>query len=253
MRQLGGPVDIMFHGKTAWFSSSVPTKRIRLWKQHDGKEVSFEKAQFVFSDECQVADTRKLYDSSAYINEHLAIFHSSYISECVKKEDMKKVVLGDYFLPPLEVMEVIRGQTKLAWENHSAEHLEDSDEESVSEAREGDQLTGPARASSSKSSKSIADAQMNTADESSLEANSRHYSKPESSLRGNASQASDKSLNDNSTQRRSPRQISKKSSSANMGNSNELNVVHIDNLPKVTGALEPFYPGQNGCVVFMKP
>ncbi|XP_046543069.1 telomere repeats-binding bouquet formation protein 2-like [Haliotis rubra] len=243
----------MFHGQTAWFSSSVPSKRVRLWKQHDGKEVSFEKAQFVFSDECQVADTRKLYDSSAYINEHLAIFHSSYISECVRKEDMKKVVLGDYFLPPLEVMEVIRGQTKLAWENHSAEYLEDSDEESVSEAREGDQVTGPTHSSSSKTSKSIADVQRNAVDESCPKANSTQYSKPEGSQRGNASQTTDKSLNDSSTQRRSPRQSSRKSSSTVIGNSNDTNVVHIDNLPKVTGALEPFYPGQNGCVVFMKP
>ncbi|XP_071085063.1 telomere repeats-binding bouquet formation protein 2-like [Haliotis cracherodii] len=238
----------MFHGQTAWFSSSVPSKRVRLWKQHDGKEVSIEKAQFVFSDECQVADTRKLYDSSAYINEHLAIFHSAYISECVRKEDMTKVVLGDYFLPPLEVMEVIRGQTKLAWENHSADHLEDSDEESVSEAR----VTGPSHSNTRKTNTSIGDVQKNTAGKSPPKANTRQHQNTEGGQRGNTSQATDKAISDNSTQRRSPRQSSKKSTSTTVENADEANVVHIDNLPKVTGALEPFYPGQNGCVVFMK-
>ena len=44
-----------------------------------------------------------LYKTEAYLDEHLAIFHSSYVDKCVEKGDIKKVALGKYFLPPLEL------------------------------------------------------------------------------------------------------------------------------------------------------
>ena len=46
---------------------------------------------------------RRLYDSSAYLKEHLAVFHAALIDECVSKGGIKMAAPGKYFLPPAEL------------------------------------------------------------------------------------------------------------------------------------------------------
>ena len=41
-----------------------------------------------------------LYRSPAYLEEHLAIFHASFIQDCLMAGDVNNVALGAYFLPP---------------------------------------------------------------------------------------------------------------------------------------------------------
>ena len=45
----------------------------------------------------------RLYDDEAYINEHLAIFHPSFIDECVRTKSIEKISIGQFLLPPAEL------------------------------------------------------------------------------------------------------------------------------------------------------
>ncbi|KAK6180466.1 hypothetical protein SNE40_012614 [Patella caerulea] len=106
----------MFDGLTAWFSSSVDETIKQHWENNHGAVCGVDEAQFLFSQNTEIQDTKRLYESEAYLNEHLTIFHVQYISDCIKSGDRKKVVLGKYFLPPLEIQNLIRNQVEFIWE-----------------------------------------------------------------------------------------------------------------------------------------
>lgn len=105
----------IFFNQTAWFSGSVTDERVEKWKAYGGEICDFETAQFVFSEDPEYEDTKRLYDSQAYLYEHLAIFHAAYIDECVENESCKHVAVGDYFLPPKELHEIISQQMTFKW------------------------------------------------------------------------------------------------------------------------------------------
>ncbi|CAH1796605.1 unnamed protein product, partial [Owenia fusiformis] len=105
-----------FKNQTAWFSSSVPATRKDLWVNHGGTLANENDALFLFSDKADSDDTKRLYNSDAYLIDQLAVFHASYVNECVRKRGMNNVILGRYFLPPSEVHEIIRQQTRFPWD-----------------------------------------------------------------------------------------------------------------------------------------
>ena len=45
-----------------------------------------------------------VFNTTAYENDHLAVFHSHYINDCVQAGERGKVVLGHYFLPPQDIL-----------------------------------------------------------------------------------------------------------------------------------------------------
>ena len=46
-----------------------------------------------------------MFESEVYLDAHLAVFHPSYICQCVKLGSTKEVILGQYFFPPEDVQE----------------------------------------------------------------------------------------------------------------------------------------------------
>ncbi|XP_069138392.1 telomere repeats-binding bouquet formation protein 2-like isoform X1 [Argopecten irradians] len=115
----------LFQGQTAWFSSSVSSRNIKLWKEHGGLIVGIEHAQFVFSEDEEAEDTKQIFSSEAYIDEHLAVFHAKYVSDAVKQSDGTKIPLGDYFLPPKDIQQFIKKQMKFKWDKESESNKDD--------------------------------------------------------------------------------------------------------------------------------
>ncbi|ESP00546.1 hypothetical protein LOTGIDRAFT_149761 [Lottia gigantea] len=107
----------MFDGVTAWFSSSVDDNTVTDWKSEKGEVKDLDEAQFIFSNESEARDTKSLYKSNAYLNEHLAIFHSQYIVDCLQNGDTRNIVLGRYFLPPLPLQHFMKKQMKFDWKD----------------------------------------------------------------------------------------------------------------------------------------
>jgi len=54
----------------------------------------------------------RLYDLAANADGYLAVFHPSYIDACLKTGDMRKVCIGDYYLPPAGMYE---GNIEFDW------------------------------------------------------------------------------------------------------------------------------------------
>ena len=110
------PRPQIFDGLTAWFSESVTAVRIQMWSRHGGKLASANKADFIFSEDQTVADTQKLFDSEAYLDDCLAIFHPMYIDCCVQAGNMDSVTLGGFFLPSADVYAAIKHNYQYRWE-----------------------------------------------------------------------------------------------------------------------------------------
>ena len=47
----------------------------------------------------------RLYDSAANARGKLAVFHPAYIDACLQVGDMRKVSIGDYYLPPADMLQ----------------------------------------------------------------------------------------------------------------------------------------------------
>lgn len=116
----------MFEGLSAWFSTSVRRKIKQLWVDYGGREASLEDAQFIFSQDAKVPDTESIFNSDAYLEEHLAVFHPSYIRECIKHGNISKVTLGKYFFPPADVQAIAREQLQYQWDIDGNTHPGDS-------------------------------------------------------------------------------------------------------------------------------
>lgn len=112
---MNSPSDL-FRDQTAWFSSSVDEKSKRLWRENGGTEVDFDAAMFIFSSNSTCADIERVFQSQAYISEHLAVFHSRFIDDSVHAGDRSKVVLGRYFLPPHDILEKVQKQMAMCWD-----------------------------------------------------------------------------------------------------------------------------------------
>ncbi|XP_033749422.1 telomere repeats-binding bouquet formation protein 2-like isoform X2 [Pecten maximus] len=133
---MGDTETALFQGQTAWFSASVLKRRIKLWKKHGGLIAGIDHAQFVFSEDEEAADTKQIFCSEAYIDEHLAVFHAMYVSDSAKQKNGTKLPLGDYFLPPKEVQQLIKKQKKFKWED-----VNDSGEDNTSSSSEEEEGT----------------------------------------------------------------------------------------------------------------
>jgi len=53
-------------------------------------------------DRCAIG---RLYDSAANADGYLAVFHPAYIDACLQAGNMRKVCIGDFYLPPAEMYE----------------------------------------------------------------------------------------------------------------------------------------------------
>ncbi|XP_076444313.1 uncharacterized protein LOC143282524 [Babylonia areolata] len=106
----------MFDDVSAWFSSSVDRQSKQLWKDHGGYESDFDKADFIFSADNTSQDTLRVFNSAAYIIEHLEVFHSRYITDCVKAGNRSDIVLGRYILPPQDILNDVKKHTTLCWD-----------------------------------------------------------------------------------------------------------------------------------------
>ena len=47
----------------------------------------------------------RVFHSRAYESDHLAVFHSQYINDMVQSRNRSKVILGQYFLPPQDIVD----------------------------------------------------------------------------------------------------------------------------------------------------
>ncbi|XP_060078434.1 telomere repeats-binding bouquet formation protein 2-like [Ylistrum balloti] len=136
---MGDTETSLFQGQTAWFSNSVLEEKIKLWEHHGGLLAGIDHAQFVFSEDEEAPDTKMIFSSEAYIDEHLAVFHALYVSDAVKQKYGPKILLGDYFLPPKDIQQLIRKQMKFKWEHVNESNKDDSnsdEEEGATLARQ---------------------------------------------------------------------------------------------------------------------
>lgn len=111
---------LLFQDLTAWFSDSVADERKSQWKKMGGKEADLDTAQFIFSENPESGDTQQIFKSEPYRNEHLAVFHARYISDCIKANGNHDIPVGKYFMPPKEIQELVRKQMKFIWDNYDS-------------------------------------------------------------------------------------------------------------------------------------
>ncbi|XP_041371351.1 telomere repeats-binding bouquet formation protein 2-like isoform X2 [Gigantopelta aegis] len=253
----------MFHGLSAWFSQSVAAKRKRLWKQHGGEEVDFDDAKFIFSEDSECDDTKRLYQSDEYLNECLAIFHASYINQCVKEEDVGKVVLGKYFLPPTDIQKL----TKMNWDwakipdGESTNSEDESEEESTSQNKTNTTRKKPSAhpetvVTGSKDDKT----RKKPASQVTMVTDNTTRKRPFSRTDNVATQSRDdttrkKPATQVTTATGGKEKVSTGPSNKVMEKTQKLTItdaVHIDTLPRITGLIEDLVPGQHNFQVYLK-
>lgn len=92
----------LFTGVKAWFSSSVDHSRRVAWINHGGSCCHWKDAQLLFSDNQEAADTAELFEQMEFLWGYVTVFHSSFISACVRERDMKNVVIAPFLMLPPE-------------------------------------------------------------------------------------------------------------------------------------------------------
>lgn len=113
----------LFQGCSAWFSSSVAEKKIKLWKVYGGTLDTVNFAQYIFSEDIDAKDTVSIFESEAYMDEHMAVFNADYIIDCVKKKNRASVPVGKYHLVPRGIEEDVRNAISgLDWEEDDEQH-----------------------------------------------------------------------------------------------------------------------------------
>ncbi|ELT95246.1 hypothetical protein CAPTEDRAFT_211115 [Capitella teleta] len=108
-----------FFGLSAWFSSSVCSERINLWTTHGGRLEDVDDAMYLFSEDADSPDTKRLYTSRACLHDHVTIFHASFIDESLRLGNCRNVVIGNYIIPPKELHEAYREKISSSWLNNS--------------------------------------------------------------------------------------------------------------------------------------
>lgn len=208
----------IFNGNTAWFSSSVSQKVKNLWKRNGGQMSPLDSAMFIFSRDFTALDTLQIFSSEAYLDEHLAVIHPMYISDSVTKGS--KTVLMQYKLPPEEVYQATKDKQVYKWDRNSDLKNEQQ------QVRTGRQTCRRAKLC--------------------LDENTGNESEGAKTRRRQGPSYTD-SENDSSVTMTTERQ-----QSAVVPREVLEDMCHIDDIPKITGVLEEFIPGKNGCEVFKK-
>ncbi|XP_059163277.1 uncharacterized protein LOC131946492 isoform X2 [Physella acuta] len=90
-----------------------------------GKFADVDFAQFLFSDDWNHEDTNYLYNSEAYLNQHLAIFKSQYVGDAVQSDGVN-CPLGKYFLVPPEILECISERKSKSGSEHESQSSSNS-------------------------------------------------------------------------------------------------------------------------------
>ncbi|KAK7115772.1 serine/arginine repetitive matrix protein 5-like [Littorina saxatilis] len=139
----------MFKDLSAWFSSSVDGQTKILWKDNGGREADFDTAEFIFSSDSTCPDTESVFSSHAYESEHLAVFHSRYVYDSVRAGDRSTVVLGKYFLPPQDIVALVKKQMLLCWDTPIPGRLNQPSTQSSSTAQPHRPITTSTRQPSS--------------------------------------------------------------------------------------------------------
>ncbi|XP_055956465.1 uncharacterized protein LOC126817274 [Patella vulgata] len=262
----------MFDGLTAWFSSSVDESIKQHWENNHGVVRDVDEAQFLFSQNSEIQDTKRLYESEAYLNEHLTIFHVQYINDCIKSGDRKKVVLGKYFLPPLEIQNLIRNQVEFIWEKDkgSIQSVQVNTGKRKTDGVLGGDNSSPVKSrcpriidagvlggDNSSPVKSrcprVIDDGVLGADNSSpvkskcsrvIETGTTTAVENSSPGKSRCSRVIDAGVT-TSVENSSPVQ-------SKCSTGMDTDSIHINDLPKIRGQIEDFIPGENGCEVFLK-
>ncbi|KAK7478407.1 hypothetical protein BaRGS_00030332 [Batillaria attramentaria] len=126
LKASGGGAAEKPEGKSDPVQQAMPAGQLYQPKEHGGTQTDFEHAQMIFSSDNTCADTERVFSSEEYQNEHLAVFHSRYISDCVRAGNRSKVVLGKYYLPPPDIVALVKNQMTFCWETSSTgNHIQD--------------------------------------------------------------------------------------------------------------------------------
>uniref|UniRef100_A0A3B3QG03 Telomere repeat binding bouquet formation protein 2 n=1 Tax=Paramormyrops kingsleyae TaxID=1676925 RepID=A0A3B3QG03_9TELE len=98
----------MFRKKMAWFSKSVSGDLRRLWVSEGGLIASWTSAEYLFSADASCPDTRRVFESADYVDDRVAVFHSSCLSACEQRQNMESLTAGHYLLPPACVQKEVK-------------------------------------------------------------------------------------------------------------------------------------------------
>ncbi|XP_061163664.1 telomere repeats-binding bouquet formation protein 2-like [Saccostrea echinata] len=209
----------IFQEDTAWFSSSVSQKFKNIWKRNGGQGAPLDSAMFVFSQDFNAPDTLQIFRSEAYLSEHLAVLHPLFIIDSVSRGS--KTVLMDYKLPPEEVYKATREKEVYKWDSNST--LKENEQES----RTGRQTCSRGKLAQTENEDISASGKVKT--RKLTTENNDHIELTREKI----------------TEKKEAVDIRKKETGLE-------EICHIDDIPKITGVLEEFIPGQNGCEVFRK-
>ncbi|XP_048887318.1 telomere repeats-binding bouquet formation protein 2 [Brienomyrus brachyistius] len=98
----------MFRKKKAWFSKSVSEDLRRLWVSGGGLIASWTSAEYLFSADASCPDTQRVFESADYVDDRVAVFHSSCLSACEQRQNMESLTAGHYVLPPACVQKEVK-------------------------------------------------------------------------------------------------------------------------------------------------
>ncbi|XP_052795547.1 telomere repeats-binding bouquet formation protein 2-like [Mya arenaria] len=278
----------MFSGQTAWFSKSVSRRKKKLWSDNGGEICGADKAQFIFSQDPTAQDTESIFDSESYLDEHLAIFHPNFVCECIKRGGLKVDLLGQYFFPPKDVQELARYQMQYKWDQDGHTSDGDSYKSESDDEHPFQQPTQPATKRKSTSPSKSPHKRLNTANivkQKDPKPGTSHQNRDEAvnetskdieklpiqtrARRKSERIVQNKSLNVsnnsqtvmNSPSKRqsvqvSPNKVHKSSKPATDQNkgtrpTDQEEHLRLEDLAKVSGDLEDFIVGQNGCELVM--
>ncbi|XP_062595168.1 telomere repeats-binding bouquet formation protein 2-like [Saccostrea cucullata] len=209
----------IFQEDTAWFSSSVSQKFKNIWKKNGGQRAPLDSAMFVFSQDFNAPDTLQIFTSEAYLSEHLAVLHPMFISDSDSRGS--KSVLMDYKLPPEEVYKATREKGVYKWDSNST--LKEDEQQS----RTGRQTRSRGKVTQTENEDVAASG------------------KPKARKLTTENSHPNQMTREKTTEK-------KEAEDAGTKDTGLEHMCHIDDIPKITGVLEEFIPGQNGCEVFRK-
>ncbi|CAI9733628.1 Hypothetical predicted protein [Octopus vulgaris] len=222
----------IFSGLSAWFSSSVRPITTGLWVALGGMTHPVEIADFLFSSDVTSPDTAKIFSSSIYQGDSVAIVHASYIHACILAEDIMKIPLGRYILYPKAFQEIFLNPKTSSSCHSLIKHTENND---------------------------YCQNKMKSIHEEEGGGDDKNYSDDTEEVEENNQPINMKSQSKNDeetcikSRQQQPMARSHSQASFQSKSSEKTNdIVSIMELQKASGHLELFIPGKAGCQVMYK-
>ncbi|CAG5133192.1 unnamed protein product [Candidula unifasciata] len=237
---------MIFENKTAWFSESCPDNVKKLWVDNGGKLEDVTLSQYVFSDDWQHEDTNILYNSEAYLKQHLAIFSSQYIPDALH-QGIDNVSLGKYFLIPGPIKDCINFrslQTSLVAQNNNvagvspkhAQQIPSSSNQQINKQRKDGDSSSSSTVSSSAGMSSAVTVQIpqQAVSSDTIKVVTSHTT---------ARKVANAETNSHSLY---------KNRCSDISQINLESIPHVQSLPKVISCLQTIHPGRDGVKVVNK-